>query len=109
MMINLFNMVWLLVSDNIMPFIAQIILDAYISPDYLHRPRRILSDYRVYPHPRRNLFESKDEGVSHLSLLKELASDGTIGLQAVRDQRLELSDVIIQYYVTLTIDIWRML
>jgi hypothetical protein len=66
-----------------MPFIAQIILDAYIAPDFLHRPRRILSDYRVYHHPHRSLFESKDEGVSHLSLLKELASDGTIALQAV--------------------------
>jgi hypothetical protein len=38
---------FLVVADNLMPFVAHILEDSYIAPDYLHLPRMLLTAHHT--------------------------------------------------------------
>ena len=58
------------VSDNVLPLAAQILLDAYLAPEYLHLPRMLVSD-------------SKEEGVPHITMMYRMMSAGMTTLKQV--------------------------
>lgn len=62
-------------ADNFIPMAAQIMLDAFLAPDFLHKPRMMLTGF--YP--------GGDEGVLHMQLLTDLMSAGTISVDKVKD------------------------
>lgn len=72
------------VGDNVLPLAAQILLDAYLAPEYLHLPRMLLSD-------------SKEEGVPHISMMYKMMSAGMTTLSKVNrchHNQIELTNLL---------------
>jgi len=67
------------VGDNILPLIAQIILDAYLAPQMLHLPRMFLQ-YGSGSDSISGHHKQSRNGVPHLDLLHKLTSAGSITL-----------------------------
>lgn len=63
------------VADNVLPLIAQIVMDAFLSPEHLHLPRMLLLHGS-------SSGDSKDE-VPHLAIMHKLFSAGTVSVKAV--------------------------
>lgn len=55
------------IADNFAPMVSQIIMDAYLDKDFLHKPRMFLTGF--YPHAN---------SVPHMKLLDDLMSAGSI-------------------------------
>ncbi len=70
-------MILSLVGDNVLTLISQIILDAYLYPDMLYKPRMLLIGFTGTGSVE------EEEGVPHMRLIRELMSDGVITLEKV--------------------------
>jgi hypothetical protein len=75
--------VLLVVSDNLMPLISQILLDAVIDPEYLYLPRKLLVFQSNSKEGNRPVNFDPREAAPHLRLIHDIMSDGTISLQDV--------------------------
>lgn len=70
------------VGDNVLPLASQILLDAYLAPEYLHLPRMLLSD-------------SREEGVPHVSMMYKMMSAGMTTLKQVLVSWNRISRIIV--------------
>lgn len=61
-----------------LPLISQIILDAYLFPDMLYKPRMLLIGFDGTGNVK------EEEGAPHMRLIRDLMTDGTITLDKVR-------------------------
>eukprot|EP01031_Cornospumella_fuschlensis_P030118 gene30118-36383_t len=72
------------VSDNVLVAISAILTDAYLRPDMLFKPRKMLIDYNPELFRQNNPKERHsvtEMGTPHMRLLREVMSDGVIPLK----------------------------
>lgn len=70
------------VGDNLLPLIAQIILDAYLSPQYLYLPRMLLI-HNPQMESMMSWSKGQARGVPHMELIGKLMSGGGATLKQV--------------------------
>ena len=70
------------VGDNLLPLIAQIVLDAYLSPQYLYLPRMLLI-HNPQMESMMSWSKGQARGVPHMELIGKLMSGGGATLKQV--------------------------
>ncbi len=70
------------VGDNLLPLIAQIILDAYLSPEHLYLPRMLLL-HNPQMESMMSWSKGQARGVPHMELIGKLMSGGSATLKQV--------------------------
>lgn len=68
------------VSDNYMVLVATMLLDGYLAPDMLFRPRRLLVDYHpsLFNPAGPQGYSEAEWGAPHMRLIRDIMSDGVV-------------------------------